>query len=147
MEENIPLDEKSVVVQTHIGILQNVIQRMSANSASCKAYAITIVSAILVIVADKNKPEYSLISILPTILFLALDAYYLALEKGFRKAYEDFVKKVHLGSVSINDVYELKISGKMLSHQINAIKSFSVWGFYSILIMLIFMTNEIIKGV
>lgn len=147
MDENIPLDEKSVVVQTHIEILQNVIQRMSTNSASCKAYSITIVSAILVIVADKNKPEYSLISILPTILFLALDAYYLALEKGFRAAYEDFVKKVHLGCVSMNDVYDLKISGKMFLHQINAIKSFSVWGFYSILFVSIFMTNEIIKGV
>ena len=50
------LDETSPSIQTHLGISQGVIQRMADNSTSSKAWCITIVSAILVIVADKGKP-------------------------------------------------------------------------------------------
>jgi hypothetical protein len=42
------------------------------------------VSAILVIAADKGKPQYTLIGVIPTFLFLVLDTYYLSLEKRFR---------------------------------------------------------------
>lgn len=87
------LNENSPSVQTHLGILQGVIERMAGNSTSAKAWCITLVSAILVVVADKNKPQYTLIAIIPTILFGALDIYYLALEKGFRNTYNEFVKR------------------------------------------------------
>ena len=48
--------EESPAIQAHLGIAQSVIQRMAANSASCKAWCIGLVSAILVVVADKNSP-------------------------------------------------------------------------------------------
>ncbi len=67
--------ENSQAVQAHLSITQAVIQRMAANSASCKAWCITLVSAILVIVADKGKPHYALIAVIPNVLFLVLDAY------------------------------------------------------------------------
>ena len=51
------LSEESASVQSHLQIMQGVIQRMASNSTSCKAWCITIVSAILVLIADKNKPE------------------------------------------------------------------------------------------
>jgi hypothetical protein len=76
--------ENSQAVQAHLGISQAIIQRMAANSASCKTWCITLVSAILVIVADKCKSQYALIAIVPIILFLVLDTYYLALERMFR---------------------------------------------------------------
>ena len=51
------LDETSPSVQAHLGIIQGVIQRMATNSAACKTWCITIVSAILVVVADKQNPN------------------------------------------------------------------------------------------
>jgi len=42
------------------------------------------VSAVLVIVADKGKPDFAWIALLPFILFLSLDVYYLTLEIAFR---------------------------------------------------------------
>jgi len=47
--------ENPQVVQSHLTILQAVIQRMASNSASSKTWCVTLVSAILVIVADKGK--------------------------------------------------------------------------------------------
>jgi len=57
MSEERTYREESPTVQAHLGIAQAVIQRMAANSASCKAWCITLVAAILVIVADKGKPS------------------------------------------------------------------------------------------
>lgn len=81
MEENNKLDINSLAVQSHLTIYQNLIQRMASNSVSSKAWCITLVSAILVIVADKSNSQYAMIAYIPTLLFLVLDAYYLGLKK------------------------------------------------------------------
>ena len=138
------LDESSPSVQAHLGILQGVIQRMAANSSQCKAWCITIVSAILVIVADKSKPDYAWIALFPTILFLALDSYYLALEKGFRESYNLFVSKIHENNLSPNDLYSVRPSGDMNKHQINSLKSFSVWGFYGGVALLLVVARYVV---
>lgn len=138
------LDESSPSVQAHLGILQGVIQRMAANSSQCKAWCITIVSAILVIVADKSKPDYAWIALLPTILFLSLDSYYLALEKGFRESYNRFVTKIHENGLSPDDLYSVRPSGNMNKHQFDALKSFSVWGFYGGLILLLIIARYVV---
>src|SRR3990172_5550441 len=106
--------ENSQAVQAHLSITQSVIQRMAANSTSCKAWCITLVSAILVIVADKGRPQYALIAIIPTILFLALDTYYLSLEKMFRHSYNSFIEKLHSGKVVAADLYAVSPSGHTL---------------------------------
>ena len=139
-----PLSETSPSVQAHLGILQSVIQRMAANSTSCKAWCITVVSAVLVIVADKGKPNFAFIALIPTLLFLALDAYYLALEKAFRVSYNDFVKKLHSGKAKAEDLYSVAPKGNESKHQIEALKSFSVWGFYATLVILIELARSLV---
>ena len=123
-------DETSTSVQTHLTILQGVIERMASNSRLLKAWCITIVAAILVVVAGKDKPDYVLITLVPIIMFCVLDAYYLALERGFRKAYEDFVRKLHDGALTINDMYVVKPIGKIWSLWLGAFLSPSIWLFY-----------------
>jgi len=138
------LTETSPSVQTHLGILQSVIQRMAGDSTSCKTWCITIVSAILVIVADKGKPNFAFIALIPTLLFLALDAYYLALEKGFRASYNDFVRKLHSGKARVEDLYAVAPKGNESKHQIEALKSFSIWGFYATLLILIELARSLV---
>ncbi|TGN00329.1 hypothetical protein EHR06_09340 [Leptospira dzoumogneensis] len=138
------IEESSPSVQSHLQILQTVIERMATNSSSCKAWCISIVSAVLVIVADKGKPEFSYIALIPTLLFLALDAYYLALEKGFRNTYNDFVQKIHDRAIKVSDLYTIVPHGSLNQHQIKALQSFSIWGFYLSLSILIFVTKLII---
>lgn len=136
----------SASIQTHLSILQSVIQRMATNSSNSKTYCITIISAILVIVADKGKPEYAWIALFPTFVFAALDSYYLALEKGFRNSYNDFVMKLHCKSLSAMDLYFVAPKGELYKNQIDALKSFSVWGFYISLAVLIAITKAIAIG-
>ena len=131
--QGIQIDGESPSVQTHLGILQGVIDRMASNSTSSKAWCITIVSAILVVVAGKDKPDYALLALIPTFLFLVFDAYYLALEKGFRNTYDAFVRKVHSNTLMADDLYAIKPLGSMWLLQLEAFRSFSIWGFYIVI--------------
>ena len=140
------ITDESQSVQAHISILQNIVQRMAANSSSCKSWSITLASAILVIVADKGKPDFAWIAMLPTIVFAFLDAYYLALEKGFRETYNNFVKKLHSQELQPTDLYVIQPSGNTACHQFSALKSISVWGFYLPLVLLICITKIIVIG-
>lgn len=139
------LSENSQAVQAHLGITQSVIQRMSANSVSCKSWCITLVSAILVIIADKNVADYAYIAIIPTILFLILDAYYLSLEKAFRQIYNDFIEKIHNETINIKDLYSITPQSNTLYNFLESLCSFSIWPFYSTLILMIIITRNIIK--
>ncbi len=142
----IKIDGDSPSIQTHLGILQGVIQRMATNSSSCKAWCVTLVSAVLVIVADKGQPDYAWIAMLPTFVFAALDAYYLALEKAFRNSYNDFISKLHNKTLKSNDLYSVLPKGEMSKMQYQSIMSFSVWGFYCSLAVLIVVTKSIAIG-
>jgi hypothetical protein len=139
------LDETSPSVQAHLGIIQNVVQRMAANSAGCKTWCVTIVAAILVLIADKGKPQLVLLAVLPILIFGALDVYYLHLEKGFRTSYNDFITKVHERKLQASDLYSLVATGSTKRLVIDALKSFSVWGFYVPLLVLAALTIFIIE--
>lgn len=145
-DEPIDIDPDSASIQTHLGIIQNVIQRMASNSTNCKAWCVTLVAAILVIIAGEEKPQYAWIALLPTIIFSALDAYYLALEKAFRNCYNQFVSKVRKGQATEVDLYSVIPIGDMSQLQLEAYKSFSVWGFYASLAALIAITRYIALG-
>ena len=137
-------DINSQAVQSHLSITQSVIQRMATNSSSCKAWCITLVSAILVIVADKGKSQYAYIAIIPNILFFVLDTYYLALEKMFRITYNDFIKKLHENMIDSSDLFAVIPKGNLIKMFFKSSISFSVWPFYLTLLIMILLEKEII---
>ena len=136
--------ENSQAVQAHLNILQSVIQRMSSNSTSCKTWCITLVSAILVVVANKDKPQYSLIAIIPIALFLVLDSYYLSLEKRFRKSYNNFIDKLYQGKIVAENLYAVNPSGNAPKVFFVSLFSFSVWPFYLMLIVMVLLAKLIV---
>lgn len=136
--------KNSQAVQAHLGIIQSVIQRMASNSASCKAWCITLVSAILVIVADKGKPQYALIAVIPNILFFVLDSYYLALEKMFRQSYNDFIEKLHNSNIDSSDLYAVLPSGSLYRTFFASLLSLSIWPFYLTLFVMIWLAKAIL---
>lgn len=101
-------------------------------------------SAILVVVADNSNPDHALLAMIPTFLFAALDAYYLAIERGFRNAYCRFVEKVHDGIVKPHDLYFVRPHGRTNTLQWEALRSFSVWGFYVVLAVLILAARSFV---
>ena len=117
--------------------MQGVITRMAENSRSCKLWCVTLVSAVLVLVARTENPEYALIALIPAVLLLVLDTYYLALERAFRESYDAFVRKLHEGVLTSADPYSVAPSGSIMGHCMASLKSFSIWLFYPTLVLMI----------
>ena len=86
------MKEKSSV-QAHISMMQGIINRMASNSANCKLWCITIMTAILALYFD-GKASHIDYGYLIVGLFCFLDCFYLGLERKFVKAQNDFVKKL-----------------------------------------------------
>lgn len=127
---------ESPAVQSYLEILQSVINRMAANSSGCKTWCIALVSAIIVIIADKGNPKYVWIAIVPILLFLFLDSYYLGLEKRFRDRYNEFIKKLHAGNATVEDLFIITPGRGIIVFIIatsSALVSLSVWPFYGLL--------------
>ena len=101
------MDANSPAVQTHIEVMQGVINRMAENSRSCKVWSVTLVAAILVLVARTGEPKHALIAVVPILLFLFLDSYYLALERAFIASQNAFAAKLHEGELETTDVFKV----------------------------------------
>lgn len=137
-------DAESSSVQTHLKIMQGVIQRMAENSRACKVWCVTIVSASLVLAARVDRPEYILVSLVPAVAFLILDAYYLALERAFRGSYNLFVQKLAQGELTPSDLYDVKPTGSVPRTFFRSLNSFSIWPFYASLVITVLVVRYLI---
>ena len=141
MTEQSHLGHESAAVQKHLEIMQGVINRMAENSRSCKVWCVTLVAATLVLVARTGEPQHALIALVPTLLFLFLDSYYLALERAFIGSQNAFVAKLHRGELGSSDLYrvvptgmEWRLVGRCL------LGSVSIWPFYLLVGVTILLT-------
>lgn len=135
MTESRSYDAESSAVQTHLKIMQGVIERMAENSRSCKVWCVTLVSASLILVAMTDKPDYILVALVPVVMFLILDTYYLALERAFRGSYNTFVEKLKNDNISSSDLYIVKPTGTIPRLFMHSLRSFSIYIFYPILMI------------
>jgi hypothetical protein len=122
---------------------------MASNSASCKTWCITIVSALTVLAIDKNRPEALAVGFLPVGLFFLLDAYYLSLERDFVALHQTFVKKLHDNKAVEIDVYQFKPEGGFphrLTSVLSAILSLSIIPFYGVLTIALIVTQKKLFG-
>lgn len=139
-----PVNFESPSVTSYLAILQGVIGRMGTNSASCKTWCVTLVSAVIIIVADKGKPNYVWISVIPILLFAILDSYYLSLERQFRSVYNDFIRKLHFESATVDDVFIIGPTSGVRATSVSILKaalSISVWPFYALFAVMLLIVR------
>ena len=139
MVEGRPLDENSPAVQMHLTMMQGVINRMAENSRSCKLWCVTLVAATLVLVARTGEPQHTLIALVPTVLFLFLDSYYLALERAFSSSQNAFVAKLQKEQLGLADVYRVVPMGMGLLLVGRCLGSVSIWLFYPLVALTIIL--------
>lgn len=130
-------------VQFHISMLQGIINRMANNSANCKTWIVTLVTAMLVLLLEKKiKLPNPWISLIPVVLLYLLDCYYLCLERITIS-----VQNTFLGSLSkeseeyIDLLYKVEGLGlrrTRLRGMIKALISLSTLPFYILVAMIVF---------
>ena len=117
-------------VQSHLEMLQGVIQRMAENSRSCKLWSITAISAVLFLAARTGVPWYTLIALVPLILFFLLDIYYLSLERRFRGSYLSMLEKLRNGTYGPEDIYQIVPADFSIGVLMRCLGSPSVYLYY-----------------
>lgn len=81
-------------VTEHIEMLQGIINRMAANSANCKTWAITLIVAVFAL-SDTDGWQRFFICLGATLLFFLLDCFYLGLERRFIGMQRSFVNHLY----------------------------------------------------
>ena len=120
----------AAAVQSHLEMLQGVIQRMAESSRSCKLWSITVLSAVLFFAARTGVPWYTLLAIASLFLFVLLDVYYLSLERRFRSSYTCMLEKLREGTYGSEDVYQISPSDMSISTLVKCLLSPSIYLYY-----------------
>ena len=133
MSERTALHVESTSIQTHLLLVQRVIERMAENSRSCKVWCVTVISAMLVLMARTDESQFILLALVPVLIFCLLDLYYLALERAFRDSYSSFVRKLHTSRLSLTDLYHVKPTCMGPKRVMRCLGSVSIWMFYPLI--------------
>jgi hypothetical protein len=77
----------------HLEFIQAAISRMATNSFLFKGWAITIAAALSAFATVETKTALWIIAVVSTLMFWALDGYYLWLERGFIRLHNEVALK------------------------------------------------------
>ena len=139
---------ESSAVQSHISMLQGIINRMAGNSANCKNWTITLVAAMLVLLVDKEMQlPNAWLCLIPVGLFYLLDCYYLGLERVMIKSQKNFLDKLSKDENYVDQIYRVGALGgryTQLSNTIKAMCSPSTTPFYLIVALVVLFFGKMI---
>lgn len=127
-------------VQGYLSMLQGIINRMAGNSASCKTWTVTLVTALLALQAKAEVHlSYPLLCLIPIVLLYLLDCYYLGLGRITIRIQTEFLR--NLGTKGyIHRAYKLKRLANprlQLWNMMKAAKSFSTTPFYLFIALIV----------
>lgn len=77
----------------HLEFIQAAISRMATNSFLFKGWSITIAAGLAAFGVANTRAALLIVALVSTVMFWALDAYYLWLERGFVKLHEQVAAK------------------------------------------------------
>ena len=120
---------------------------MAGNSASCKTWTVTLVTALLVLVVEKDiRLPNPYLCLLPIVLLFLLDCYYLGLERITIGIQTDFLSRLSEDSEmymkQLYDVSKLRSKKLQICETIGAIFSFSTIPFYGLVVVIVLYLTE-----
>lgn len=127
-------------VYTYLEFLQNVISRMGTNSANIKALTAVVYTIFVTIFIENENEQYWWFGLIIVLIGMIMDTYYLALERMYRKKYNDFVSKINDGKIDEKEIFDMNPKSTYLKFEIFAVmlesfNSFSIIAFYILFII------------
>jgi hypothetical protein len=122
-----PADNPSVIA--HLNILQGIINRLAANSVSCKTWCLTLVGAMVSLAGATHVPAIAGFTLVPVLIFGFMDTMYLAEEKSYRDLYNSMVSSIRDRSYKLDRVFEAS-ADRGFGSVTWAIASWSIWPVY-----------------
>lgn len=127
-----PLAPENAATLAHINLLQGIITRLAGNSASCKTWCLTLVTAILSLAGTMKNPALIEVALIPVIVFGFIDTMYLAQERAYRDLYTKVVNKINCGEYTVGDVFDARPSVGFFCLCWLAIRSFFSWAVWPV---------------
>ena len=121
-------------------MIQTIVARLASNSYAYKGWSVTIAAGLIAFLASSHQ-TLLIAAIYPILAFWFLDGHSLALERAFRKLYDE----VRLGNVAD---YSLNLTGmrRPIFDQLDAMLSLSLVLFYgSALVFVVVMAKALAK--
>ena len=141
-ENKLLADKNHSSVIAYLQFLQANITRMATNSSNTKAF-IAVIFTILATVLTTTEAilKYWWLGIVFSILGIILDSYYLAFERMYRKKYNSFCEDINSNNLNVENIYNMNPKNTNLKFEyaaemLDALSSFSVWGFYILFIII-----------
>jgi hypothetical protein len=128
-----PADNPAAIA--HLTFLQGIVNRLANNSASCKAWCLVIVSALLSLAGATHSSGIVTFALAPVVIFGSLDGMYLAQERAYRSLYSRIAQAIRDGSYARGDAYELRAPPLSFTNFISALASWSIYPVYLGLIL------------
>ena len=72
----------------HLEFIQAVIHRLVTDSFRIKGWSVTVVAAVLALLARDGRLEFAYVALVPVVAFWGLDGYFLWQERRFRVLYD-----------------------------------------------------------
>jgi len=119
----------------HLEFIQAVISRLAANSFLFKGWAITIAAGLSAFATVDNTRGLLAISLISTVMFWALDGYYLWLERCFRRLYQRVAMK---NDADIDFIMEPEKPNPMKQWLRTCLSRPHLWIFYGSIILVEF---------
>ncbi len=143
-EQLMPWTYNDPAIIRNVDMYQGLISRMASNSASCKQWAVALVSAVLVLIARDGQMHFAILAAIPAILFAFLDAYYLGLEKKFRRSMNRFLADLYSGRLQDKQIFRVDVDGRLPRDFLDALLSWSVWPFYLSMLVLVALAKLLV---
>jgi cytochrome c biogenesis protein CcdA len=121
--------------QSQLEMIQGIINRLASNSSAFKGWMVTITAALLGVAINNHKPWLAWLAVYAICILAVLDAYYLALERSYRKLYNDE------SAQAAQDRWFLSAQAPGLGTVLAATTSPSVWPFYGSALIVALITG------
>ena len=131
-------------MKEYLSLVQEPIGRLSTSSALFKGFAATIVTGIGLLSYENMSSIILVLSFLPVIAFLALDLYYLQLEKCYRGLYNDILSGRHDLDFRVDIPKDREFRKRAKATVWDCVKSPSIWMFY-VPIFIVLLTILLLK--
>lgn len=139
------LDPNSDAVLKTVDIHQSLIARMSSASGAAKNWCVTVVSAVAIVAVDKANWKFALVAVIPTLLFAAIDIYYLSMERSVRESHKDFVEKLRSNTATSDHLFDVGKFDITFGDTLAAAASKSIWLFYLFIVLSLLAVAMIAK--
>lgn len=127
----------------HLEMIQAIISRMGSNSFKLKGWAITIIGALYAFWFSQNNIFILCLILIVTLIFWFLDAYYLTLERSFRKLFKKVSSKME-NEIDFN-MDAPKVTVNQVFHSAKSWVLFLTYGVAVIITLSIFIILPFIK--